>query len=132
MSKTDPPDKYRCIKLPLSKIFKITNKKDKNYKFHFEHSQNIINKIFNAVIRTNKIIRKTYLLLRLYIIDSYHNYNEIPLINEDLITLCIQSLNSKAYKPKPKNLVLFNKLKSLFPFEMEDGTNLTQILNFKF
>ncbi len=131
MSKTDPPDKYRCIKLPLSKIFKITNKKDKNYKFHFEHSQNITNKIFNAVIRTNKIIRKTYLLLRLYIIDLYHNHNEVPLINEDLITLCIQSLNSKAYKPKPKNLVLFNKLKSLFPFEMEDGTNLTQILNYK-
>jgi len=129
--KGDPPDKYKCIKLPLSKIFKSTDKKDKNYNVHNEHSQNITNIIFDAVLRTNKIIRKTYLLIKLYILDYYQTNFEVPYIDEEFIVLCIQTLNLKAYKPKEKNIVLFNKLKSLYSFKAEDGTNLTQILNYK-
>lgn len=129
--KGEPPDKYKCIKLPLSKIFKSTDKKDKNYNVHFEHSQNITNIIFDSVLRTNKIIRKTYLLIKLYILDCYQTNFEVPYIDEEFIVLCIQTLNSKAYKPKEKNIVLFNKLKSLYSFKAEDGTNLTQILNYK-
>ena len=129
--KGDPPDKYKCIKLPLSKIFKSTNKNDENHNVHNDHSRNITNKIFDAVLRTNKIIRKTYLLIKLYILDCYHSNFKIPIIDEELITLCIQTLNSKAYKPKDKNIVLFNKLKSLYKFKTENGSNLTQILNYK-
>ena len=113
-----------------NRIF-ISKLNDKNFNFYNEYSEFMINTIFDAVLRTNKITRKTYLLLRLYILDCYNNDVEIPIITEDLITSCMQSLNTKAYKPKKHKVALFNKLKSLYPFEKEDGTNLTQILNLK-
>ena len=44
-----PPDKYNCIKVSFDKIIKDNNTK---------------NKIFDCVIRTNKITIKTYQFLR--------------------------------------------------------------------
>jgi hypothetical protein len=45
MLKNEPPDKYKCIKVPLKKILK---------------DENVMNTLVDAVEHTNKIVIKTY------------------------------------------------------------------------
>ncbi len=112
-----PPDKYRCIKLPFNKIIK---------------DKDIIEKVFDCVIRTNKITIKTYQLLRLWILDRYHTTSNIPLITEDVIKMAQKSLLEKSSGPKPKgkNLELYNEFLHYHNFSLEKGTNLSQILGY--
>ena len=116
-----PPDKYKCIKLP---IISILNKN--------EESHNIFNIIQDAVYRTNYITTKTSLLLRLWCLDKYHNDIEIPLIGENTIKMCMKSLllPSRGPKPKNNNLLLFDEFKQLHSFSLEDGNNLSAILDY--
>ena len=116
-----PPDKYKCIKLPINSI--LNNN---------EESQNIFNTIQDAVYRTNYITTKTSLLLRLLCLDKYHNGIDIPLINENTIKMCMKSLILPSSGPKPKNnnLLLLNEFKNLHNFTLEDGVNLSSILNY--
>jgi len=55
-SKKEPPDKYQCLKLPISSIIYNDNEEVKE-------NMNILQ---NAIIRTNAITTKTYFLLRLW------------------------------------------------------------------
>ncbi len=48
--KKEPPDKYRCLKLPISSILYKDN----------EEAKEIMNILQNAIIRTNSITTKTY------------------------------------------------------------------------
>lgn len=116
-----PPDKYKCIKLPLHSILH----KDDN-------SINIFNRIQDAVHRTNYITTKTNLLLRLWCLEKYHNGIEIPTIDEETIKMCMKSLvlPSKGPKPKNNNLKLFNEFKALHNFTLENSKNLSSILNY--
>ena len=116
-----PPDKYKCIKLPITSIL------NKN-----EESHNIFNIIQDAVYRTNYITTKTSLLLRLWCLDNYHNDIEIPLIDENTIKMCMKSLllQSRGPKPKNNNLLLFDEFKQLHSFSLEDGNNLSAILDY--
>ena len=116
-----PPDKYKCIKLPINSI--LNNN---------EEIQNIFNTIQDAVYRTNYITTKTSLLLRLWCLDKYHNGIDIPLINENTIKMCMKSLILPSSGPKPKNnnLLLLNEFKNLHNFTLEDGVNLSSILNY--
>jgi len=116
-----PPDKYKCIKLPINSIL------NKN-----EESHNIFNIIQDAVYRTNYITTKTSLLLRLWCLDKYHNDIEIPLIDENTIKMCMKSLllPSRGPKPKNNNLLLFNEFKQLHSFSLENGNNLSAILDY--
>ena len=116
-----PPDKYKCIKLPINSI--LNNN---------EESQNIFNTIQDAVYRTNYITTKTSLLLRLWCLDKYHNGIDIPFINENTIKMCMKSLILASSGPKPKNnnLLLLNEFKNLHNFTLEDGVNLSSILNY--
>ena len=116
-----PPDKYKCIKLPINSI--LNNN---------EESQNIFNTIQDAVYRTNYITTKTSLLLRLWCLEKYHNGIDIPLINENTIKMCMKSLILPSSGPKPKNnnLLLLNEFKNLHNFTLEDGVNLSSILNY--
>ena len=116
-----PPDKYKCIKLPITSI--LNNN---------EESQKIFNTIQDAVYRTNYITTKTSLLLRLWCLDKYHNGIDIPLINENTIKMCMKSLILPSSGPKPKNnnLLLLNEFKNLHNFTLEDGVNLSSILNY--
>ena len=116
-----PPDKYKCIKLPINSIL------NKN-----EESHNIFNIIQDAVYRTNYITTKTSLLLRLWCLDKYHNDIEIPLIDENTIKMCMKSLllPSRGPKPKNNNLLLFDEFKQLHSFSLEDGNNLSAILDY--
>jgi len=59
-SKKEPPDKYRCLKLPISSILYNNNEDGKK-------NMDILQK---AIIRTNAITTKTYFLLRLWIINK--------------------------------------------------------------
>ena len=116
-----PPDKYKCIKLPINSI--LNNN---------EESQNIFNTIQDAVYRTNYITTKTSLLLRLWCLGKYHNGIDIPLIDENTIKMCMKSLILQSSGPKPKNnnLLLLNEFKNLHNFTLEDGVNLSSILDY--
>jgi hypothetical protein len=116
-----PPDKYKCIKLPITSI--LNNN---------EESQKIFNSIQDAVYRTNYITTKTSLLLRLWCLDKFHNGIDIPLINENTIKMCMKSLLLPSSGPKPKNnnLLLLNSFKNLHNFTLENGNNLSSILDY--
>jgi hypothetical protein len=116
-----PPDKYKCIKLPITSI--LNNN---------EESQKIFNTIQDAVYRTNYITTKTSLLLRLWCLEKYHYGIDIPLINENTIKMCMKSLLLPSSGPKPKNnnLLLLNEFKNLHNFTLEDGVNLSSILDY--
>ena len=116
-----PPDKYKCIKLPINSILNNNEESQKNF-----------NTIQDAVYRTNYITTKTSLLLRLWCLDKYHNGIDIPLINENTIKMCMKSLILPSSGPKPKNnnLLLLNEFKNLHNFTLEDGVNLSSILNY--
>lgn len=115
IKKKKVPDKYNCIKVPFDKIIKNTD---------------TIDKIFDCVIRTNKITIKTYQLLRLWILDKYHKKENIPIITEDTIKMAQKSILEKSPGPKPKgnNLELFNEFQKFHTFTTENGVNLSSIL----
>ena len=127
-SKTkEPPDKsnigpykYQSIKMPLQKILKKGKEKI---------TMDIIN---DAVIRTNHITTKAYLLLRLWVLDKYHQDVHIPEITEDTIKMAIKSIIKKSTGPPPKKekLVLFNEFKQLHDWPLENGKYLATIMNY--
>jgi hypothetical protein len=120
-----PPDKLRTIKCSFKKIIK--NK---------EHSI----KIFDAVVRTHKIITHAYQFLRLYILYCYKKNKKIIDINTDTIKMVFKVLVKDSAGPKPKGnnlntLTMFKefyekKYKKLYFNEKIDGSNLSQILNY--
>jgi len=117
-----PPDKYKCIKLPITSIL-----------YKNEESQNIFNTIQDAVYRTNYITTKTSLLLRLWCLNKYHNGINFPLITETTIKMCMKSIlkpSKGGRKPKEENVLLLNEFKQLHNFTLEDGVNLSAILNY--
>ena len=111
------PDKYNCIKVPLDKIIKDTD---------------TVDKIFDCVVRTNKITINTYQLLRLWILDKYHKKDNIPTITEDTIKMAQKSILESSSGPKPKgdNLELFNEFQQFHTFTLENGVNLSRILSY--
>jgi hypothetical protein len=121
----DPPDKYRCLKLPLSSILYKTDDAIVNMDI-----------LQNAILRANDITTKTYFLLRLWILEKYHNNLAIPTITEGTISMCMKSINKSVLGQKPKgdNAVLLNEFQqlrdSLEDFELEDGSNLSAVLNY--
>ena len=122
-SKKEPPDKYRCLKLPITSI--IYDNKEKEVKENMEILQ-------KAIIRTNAITSKTYFLLRLWVLHKYHNNQEIPEITTDTISMCMKSVikSSSGQKPKGNNAILLQEFCILNTFELEDGSNLSSILDY--
>ena len=120
-----PPDKLRTGKCSFKDIIK-----DK---------QNI-NIIFDAVIRTNKIITYTYQFLRLVILYLYDRDKQIININEDTIKMAFKVFiqDSRGPKPKGSNLELYNEFVNFYNIKCKklnfgdkiDGSNLSQILGY--
>ena len=120
-----PPDKYRTIKCSLKKIIK----NDLN-----------ITKLFNACFRTHKLVIHTYQFLRLWILNKYHNNQNIPAITENTFKMSFKALLKKSSGPKPKgdNKILYDEFIKFYNDvyinlecdEKIDGTNLSQILNY--
>ena len=118
--KEEPPDKYQCLKVPIQKILK-SDTDTKNLA--------IIN---DAVLRTNYITTKSYFLLRLWVLEKYHSNQGIPLITEDTIKMSMKSLVKASAGPKAKgnNLLLLQEFQKLHTFSLEDGKNLSAILDY--
>ena len=118
--KVKPPDKYRCIKLPIQKILKSDIPID------------VLERINDAVSRTNIITTNSYFLLRLWVLQKYHNNQEIPIITEDTIRMSMKSLVKASAGPKPKgnNLALLQEFQNIGNsiFTLQDGKNLSAIL----
>uniref|UniRef100_A0A6C0DJT6 Uncharacterized protein n=1 Tax=viral metagenome TaxID=1070528 RepID=A0A6C0DJT6_9ZZZZ len=123
--KKEPPDKYRCLKLPISSILNKDLEKEKEVKEYLEILQ-------KAIIRTNAITSKTYFLLRLWVLHKYHNNQEIPEITTDTISMSMKSIlkSSSGQKPKGNNAILLQEFQKLHTFQLEDGTNLSSILDY--
>jgi hypothetical protein len=120
-TKKDPPDKYRCLKLPITSI--LPNNEE--VKGNMETLQ-------KAIVRTNAITSKTYFLLRLWVLHKYHNNQEIPEITTDTISMCMKSVvkSSSGQKPKGNNAILLQEFQKLNSFSLEDGSNLSSILDY--
>jgi hypothetical protein len=123
--KEEPPDKYRCLKLPITSILICAA----------ERKQEVLNNmeiLQNAIIRANSITTKTYFLLRLWVLQKYHTNLEIPEITEDTISMCMKSvlIPSSGQKPKGNNLLLLQEFQQLHNYQLEDGSNLSAILDY--
>jgi hypothetical protein len=120
--KVKPPDKYRCIKLPIQKILKSDLPID------------VLERINDAVSITNIITTNSYFLLRLWVLQKYHNNREIPIITEDTIRMSMKSLVKASAGPKPKgnNLALLQEFQNIGNsiFTLQDGKNLSAILDY--
>ena len=120
--KVKPPDKYRCIKLPIQKIIKSDLPID------------VLERINDAVSRTNTITTNSYFLLRLWVLQKYHKNQEIPIITEDTIRMSMKSLVKASAGPKPKgnNLALLQEFQNIGNsiFTLQDGKNLSAILDY--
>jgi len=74
--------KYRTMKTSIKQVF-IDDTKGTNSKI-----------LFDAVIRTHKIVIHVYMFMRLYILNKYHKKQVIPIINKDFISMVIKALRS--------------------------------------
>ena len=103
-----PPDKYKCIKLRNNKILDSSA---------IYNNKNVVNTIDDAIKRTNKIVIKSYMLLRLWILKKYESSSILPNITTDTIKIAFKSVieNSKRGKrTSGNNLILLNELKELY------------------
>ena len=120
------PDKYKCIKLRFYKILNNTN----TY-----NNKNILETISDAVIRTNKIAIKSYMLLRLWILKKYESNTDIPKITKDVIRMSFNAVMIRNGKqPIGNNALLLTELQDLYKLDInstfENGTKLSTILNY--
>ena len=106
--KKEPPDKYRCFKLPISHILFRENDENEEQKKEVEKQMITLQ---NAILRANSITSKTYFLLRLWILHKYHNHLDIPEITDDTISMCMKSilLPSSGQKPKGNNALMLKE-----------------------
>ena len=118
---SDINDKYRCLKLPITSILPSND------------GVALLDKLHDAIRRSNVITTKTYFLLRLWVLHKYHDGIDIPVITEDTIRTCMKSIKKPSRGPKPKkdNLLLLDEFNSMSPYEeKEDGCNLSTILQY--
>jgi hypothetical protein len=123
-----PPDKYKCIK---TRFIKFISKEEYNNK-------NVFETITDAIVRTNKIVIKSYMLLRLWILKKYENNIELPIITKDTIKMAFKSVvdntGKQGKRPLGSNSLLLKELKALYTtdinYKLEDGTKLSTILNY--
>ena len=117
----DPPNKYRCLKLPITSILLTDN----------EAEQNMI-VLQNAILRANSITSKTYFLMRIWLLHKYHSNQDIPELTQDTVAMCMKSILIPSSGPKPKgnNAVLLQEFLQLHSFPLEDGSNLSAILDY--
>jgi uncharacterized ubiquitin-like protein YukD len=118
----DNPEKYRCFKVPITAILHKDN----------DIAQRNITILQDAISRANKITSKSYMLLRLWVLHKYHNNQETPEITEDTISMCMKSImkSSSGQKPKGNNAILLDEFQKLHNFQLEDGSNLSSILDY--
>ena len=127
MSK-QPPDKYKCLKLRLNKLLDNST---------LYNNKNVFNTIEDAIKRTNSIVIKSYMLLRLWILKKYETNTIIPLITKETIKMAFKSVidnKKRGKRASGDNLKLVNELKEIFTNDItdkfENGSKLSTILNY--
>ena len=120
-----PPDKYKCLKLRFSKVLDNST---------IYNNKNVFNTIEDAIKRTNNIVIKSYMLLRLWILKKYESNADIPIITKDTIKMSFKAVMTNNKSPSGNNLLLFNELrdicKNYITDKFENGTKLSTILNY--
>jgi len=93
---------YHCIKLPLKNLLykNVQSNMINNNILNGLDSQSITHIINDATIRTNKIIIKTYLLLKLWILFKYEQKSEDLIPNRETIKMAIQVVCSEKNSPR--------------------------------
>jgi hypothetical protein len=120
MSNKDPPDKYKTLKIPLNHILRNDN------------NHIVSNTINDAILRTNRITRKAYMLLRLWILNKYNMKQTITTITLNVIKMALKSVMKPSSGPKLQgnNAIIFKELSDFNYFTLEDGVNLSSVLNY--
>ena len=150
MQSCDKVDDYHCIKLPLKKILHETpktktitlmaidkegHKEKHNIVIGNLSNQLIIQRINDAVIRTNQIMIKTYLLLRYWVLLKYQRDDSIPIITKDLIFTAIKSICTPKGEfgqiRKTETKLLISEFHQINPFELEDDSYLSGVFNYQ-
>ncbi len=114
MESKKPPDKLNIVKTNIQNIIK---------------DQVYINELYNACLRTHKIVIQSYHFLRLWILDYYHSNKEIPLITENVIKMIFNTLTVSTKggnKPQGANLILLNQLNTFYN-EKYNNMNYTKV-----
>ena len=125
-----PPDKYKCVKKQLKDVFK---------------NQDDVEKINELVKRSNQINIKTYMLLKLYILNEYENLvhvnNELTLLPDitvETIEMIRQSFITKTSGRKtvdPEKISFIDKIKGIKDtidnFSNVKGLHLSGVLDYQ-
>lgn len=130
----EPPDKYHTMKCPLKNILIDIQK---------------MPILFDAMMRTHKLVIQTYQFIRLWILKKYNEKKDIPEISENTIKMAFIILSGKEQKeqkeqteqkkagPKPKgeNADLLTEFEKFYKEEYKEleyakisALNLSQIL----
>jgi len=120
-----PPDKYKVLKIPLKNIIKDVA---------------LIPILFNATLRTHKLIIHISQFLRLWILSKYHTNNIIPEITKEVVQMAFKALTLKSSGPSPKghNKELYESFLNFYDTEYKklgyeeklSGINLSRILDY--
>ena len=115
-------EKYRCLKVPITAILYSDSG-------IAERNMDILQ---NAILRANAITSKSYMLLRLWVLQKYHNKCTIPELTHDTVSMAMKSVLQPSSGPPPKgnNLILFNEFQTLYNFSLEDGRHLSAVLDY--
>ena len=142
----DKVEDYHCIKLTIEKILHETPKTktitivtEDNIEYNITignlSKQEIIHRVNDAVVRTNQIMKKTYLILRYWVLLKYHQYESVPIITEDVIFAAIKSIcitkGEFGQIRKDETKLLISEFHQISPFELEDDSYLSGIFNYQ-
>ncbi len=90
------------------------------------HDNHISNRIQDAVIRTHTIVTHTTLFLKLYLLHLYNTNQNIPILTEDFISYCMQTVSNMppvdkrpGRPPKPETRILLEHLSTFYTQEFE-------------
>ena len=122
VKKKNESEKYRCLKVRITAILHSDS----------EIADRNMDILQNAISRANAITSKSYMLLRLWVLQKYHNNCTIPELTHDTVSMAMKSVLQPSSGPKPKgnNLILFNEFQTLYDFSLEDGRHLSAVLDY--
>jgi hypothetical protein len=125
---TEPPDKYRTLKIPLERL---------------QYKDNDYTAISNAVFRTHKLTIQVYQFLRAYILYQHSHNIGIIQIDDDVLHMVHKALVKPSCGPKPKgnNNQMFTSFTNFYDIEFKhfvnqnnkdkiDGFNLSVIISY--
>jgi len=115
---------YKCIKTSLKKF-----KREANY-----------DKFYDAIYRTNRLVRSCYQLIRSYLLYQYTNNEQLTDITHDVISdgfriLCIPAARGRQRIETTEYLKFKNYCENIFlpktQIKLENGVNLSSILDYQ-